>query len=70
MRFASYRLQSGTWLCFCIVTRWRPLYDRLNRLLSGMEGLAHWIIVTQEEWDGLYRRRSRVENLAEDQGAV
>lgn len=70
MRFASYRLNSGKWICFCIVQRWRPLYDRMNQLLSGMEGLAHWAIVKQEEWDGLHQRGSRVEHLAETQGPL
>lgn len=70
MRFASYRLKSGHWLCCCIVQRRRPLYDKLARLLSGMEGLAQWYIVTEEEWDGLYQRRSRVEHMAEAQGPL
>lgn len=56
MRFVSYRLPSGKWICCCIVKRHRPLYDRLNRLLSGMEGLAQWYIVTEEELHGADRR--------------
>lgn len=59
MRVISYRLKSGKWICCCIVTRWRPFYDRLNRLLSGMEGLAHWYIVTEEEFYGHVARTTR-----------
>lgn len=71
MRFASYRYTQGKgWLVLCIVKTWRPLYDRLNRLLSKGEGLAHWYIVTEEDVDGFHRRRSRIEDLAEDQGAL
>lgn len=70
MRFVSYRLTSGKWVCCCIVKRWRPFYDNLNRLLSGMEGRAQWYLVTQEEWDGFHRRRSGIEDVAEDQRAV
>lgn len=59
MKFASFKLKSGKWICCCIVKRWRPFYDKLNRLLSGMEGLAQWYIVTQEEWDGFTTGKAR-----------
>lgn len=59
MRFISYRVKTGKWICCCIVKRRRPFYDRMNRLLSGMEGLAQWYIVTQEEWDGFTSRTAR-----------
>lgn len=52
MRFISYRVKTGKWICCCIVKKWRPIYGKLNRLLSGMEGLAQWYLVTQEEFDG------------------
>lgn len=59
MRFTSYRLKSGKWICCCIVKRRRPFYDRLNTLLSGMEGLAQWYIVTEEEFYGHTARTTR-----------
>lgn len=59
MRFVSYRRSSGKWICCCIVRRWRPVYDKINTRLAGMEGLAQWYIVTQEEWDGFTARTAR-----------
>lgn len=70
MRFASFRLKSGKWICCCIVKRPRPFYARLNRLLSGMEGLAQWYIVTEGELHGADRRRLGIEDVGTDQSAL
>lgn len=70
MKFASFKLKSGKWICCCIVKRQRPFYDKLNRLLSGMEGLAQWYIVTEEELHGADRRRLGIEDVGTDQSAL